>query len=92
MKTILSKVLLLNMAVMLLFSCKKDETQAIATAGKAGSLNASQNTLVLTKANATTTAVTFTATAPDYGFQAAVTNTLQIAKKGTNFVGDKEVA
>jgi len=91
MKTILSKVLLLNMALLLLFSCKKDETQAVATAGKAGSLNASQNTLVLTKANATTTAVTFTATAPDYGFQAAVTNTLQIAKKGTNFVGAKEV-
>lgn len=91
MKTILSKVLLLSMAVTLLFSCKKDETQAVATAGKAAALNASQNTLVLTKANATTTAVTFTVTPPDFGYQAAVTNTIQIAKKGTNFVGAKEV-
>ena len=91
MKTILSKVLLLSMAVTLLFSCKKDENQAVATAGKSAGLNASQNTLVLTKANATTTAVTFTVTPPDFGFQAAVTNTLQIAKKGTNFVGAKEV-
>lgn len=80
------------MAAVLLFSCKKDETQAVATAGKAGSLNASQSTLVLTKSNATQTAVTFTVTAPDFGFQAAVTNTLQIAKKGTNFVGAKEIA
>lgn len=92
MKTILSKILLLNVVILLLFSCKKDETQAIATSGKAGSLSASQSTLVLTKANATQPAVTFTVTAPDFGFQAAVTNTLQIAKKGTNFVGAKEVA
>jgi hypothetical protein len=92
MKTILSKILLLNLVAMLLFSCKKDETQVVAASGKAGSLNASQNTLVLTKANATTTAVTFTATAPDYGYQAAVTNTLQIGVKGTNFVGAKEIS
>lgn len=91
MKTILSKILLLNVVILLLFSCKKDETQAVATSGKAGSLSSSQSTLVLTKANATQTAVTFTVTPPDYGFQAAVTNTIQIGKKGTNFVGAKEI-
>lgn len=91
MKTILSKILLLNVVLLLLFSCKKDEIKAVATSGKAGLLNASQNTLVLTKANATQTAVTFTVTPPDFGFQAAISNTLQIARKGTNFVGAKEV-
>jgi hypothetical protein len=91
MRTVLSKIILLNAVIFLLFSCKKDETQAVATTGTSAALNASQNTLVLTKANQSQTAVTFSLTAADFGFQAAVSNVLQIAKKGTNFVGAKEV-
>lgn len=92
MKNLISKILLLNVIVLLLFSCKKEEDQAIAKAtATSGTLAASQNTLVLTKANADQKAINFTIANPDYGFKAAVTNTLQIALKGTNFASPKEV-
>lgn len=94
MKKIISNIILLNLAVLLLFGCKKDEsTQVVAKAtATPGALTASQSTLVLTKANATQSALSFTLTNPDYGFVAAVKNTLQIAKKGTNFAAPKEIS
>jgi hypothetical protein len=93
MKRLISNILLLSIVSIVLFGCKKDETKAVAnTSASAGAqLTASQSTLVLTRANQTQTAVTFNLTKPNFGFDAAPTNILQIAKKGTNFVNAKEV-
>lgn len=92
MKRLISNILLLGIVSILVFSCKKDETRAIAnTSASAGSqLTASQSTLVLTRANQTQTAITFNLTKPNIGVEVAPTNILQIAKKGTNFAGAKE--
>jgi starch-binding outer membrane protein SusE/F len=91
MKTLMNRILLLSIASLMLGSCKKDETKITASDGKGAALTASASTLVLTKANAADKAITFTATAPDYGYAAAVTSTLQFAVKGTNFANPKQV-
>ncbi|MEO8794483.1 MAG: SusE domain-containing protein [Daejeonella sp.] len=91
MKALFNKFILLSMMSMLIWSCKKDEVKVIArTDGAAGTLTTSSSTLVLAKANATQNAVTFTFTAPDFGYAAAVTSSLQLAAKGTNFANPKE--
>ena len=80
------------MISVLILSCTKDEIQVTASANPtAGALTASATTLVLAKENATKRAVAFNFTAPSFGFDAAVTNTLQLAVKGTNFANAKEV-
>lgn len=75
---------------MLILSCKKDEVRVTATDGTAAVLTSSSSTLVLAKVNAANTAVTFTLTAPDYGYESVVSSTLQIAVKGTNFADSKD--
>ncbi|WP_026899091.1 SusE domain-containing protein [Daejeonella oryzae] len=90
MKALFNKFFLLSIMSMLIWSCKKDEVRVIAADGKAAVLTASSSNLVLTKANAANTAITFTITAPDYGYDAAVTSTLQLGVKGTNFANAKE--
>lgn len=92
MKTFFRNLLLLSTTAVMLWGCEKEETRAVATDGKAATLTASATTLVLTKPNASNTAVTFTATKADFGFQAAVAYTLQLAVKGTNFASPKEIA
>ncbi len=68
-------------------ACKKDETRAVLTPGAKPTLTASTTTpnLVLTTANSNAAATTFNYTAADFGYQAAVTYTLQFDKKGGNF-------
>ncbi|WP_052176787.1 SusE domain-containing protein [Pedobacter aquae] len=56
-----------------------------------GNLSVTRNTLVLTKATEAQEAIKFNFTAPDFGYEAAVTNTLQFGLKGTNFANAKEV-
>lgn len=90
MKALFTKIFLLSIMSMMIWSCKKDEVRVTATDGKAAVLTASSNTLVLAKADAAKTAVTFTLTAPDYGYDAAVTSTLQLGVKGANFANAKE--
>lgn len=68
-----------------LTACKKDETRVVLTPGAAQQLTASATTATLTSATATGNAVTYTWTPTDYGYQAAVSYTLQFAKRGTNF-------
>ena len=94
MKTLINKLLVFGfMAVLVASSCKKDENKAVMPSDSTpGKLNASATALTLTKANETQDAVTFSFTNPDYGFQAAVTNTLQLAVAGTNFSAPKEVS
>jgi hypothetical protein len=94
MKNLITKFLALSsLALLMLPSCKKDG--AIVTVDPstttAATLTSSSTAPALVKANLKTTAVTFTTTAPKYSYNAAYTNTLQVAVKGTNFTSPKEV-
>lgn len=78
---------------MVFASCKKDGDLITASSTPtAGALTASATTISLSKATLTGNAVTFTSTNANFGYNAAVTSTLQIAVKGTNFSAPKEVA
>lgn len=92
MKSHIIKTLACGIMMLMLWSCKKDEVKSVASdAPTSGTLKASATTLVLEKAKEAETAVTFTLTEADYGFKAAVKNTLQLAVKGSNFAAPKEV-
>ncbi|MBS1533261.1 MAG: SusE domain-containing protein [Bacteroidetes bacterium] len=91
MKTVLTKFLAISsVGLLMLASCKKEGAKVIATSNKAGAIQASSTTVVLTKAQIADTAITFTFTNPNYGFQAAATNTLQIDVPSDNFATPKE--
>lgn len=66
-------------------ACKKDETQVVIQPGAAPTVTASANNLVLLQDKATDKAVTYTWTPASFGYQAAVTYTLQFDKKGGDF-------
>ncbi|MDN3587844.1 SusE domain-containing protein [Pedobacter aquatilis] len=91
MKSIFLKSLAFSIIALSLWSCKKDETRAIATSGSGGALQTSATSVVLDKSKLTATVVTFSLTDANFGYQAAVSNTLQLAVKGTNFAAPKEV-
>lgn len=94
MKTILNKFLAAgSIALLIMASCKKDEMKVTATSGTAGTLSANSTTLVLAKAKAadTTTVVSFKFSKADYGFNAAVTNTLQIDATADNWASPQSV-
>jgi hypothetical protein len=81
MKKIFSKFIALSsIGLLLLPACKKSGELVTSNGGKAGALTASATTLVLdkTKLNDPSAVINFSFTAPDYGFSAAVNNTLQI--------------
>jgi hypothetical protein len=93
MRTLITKILTFGgLALLMLSSCKKDGQIVSVTSSSttAATLASSTTTPALVKANLTTTAVTFTATAPKYGFTASVTNTLQLDVKGDNFATPKK--
>jgi hypothetical protein len=89
MKSIFFKSLALSFIALSLWSCKKDETRAIANAGSGGSLKSSATSVILDKSMLTTNVITFTLTNANFGYQAAVANTLQLSPKGANFAADK---
>jgi starch-binding outer membrane protein SusE/F len=91
MKKSIQSSILIALAVVSFCSCEKDEIKTIAYTGRPGSLTASPTTLVLTSTNANDTVETFSWVPTDYGYQAAVKYTLQIAKGGTNFTAPKEI-
>lgn len=90
MKLTVFKSLAIAFLAIAISSCEKQEDRAVATAGTGGSLKSSATALVLNKSMLESNVITFTLTNPDFGYQAAVTNTLQIAVKGTNFASAKE--
>jgi hypothetical protein len=96
MKKILTPLVALCVLFLLVVtSCKKDETQVISAIGNSGTIAASTTTPPLALATEANTAVTFTLSAPTpvTGYQSvAVTYTLQIGKKGSNFVVPQEVS
>lgn len=90
MKLNVFKSLALTFMSIALFACEKQEDRAIATSGTGGTLKSSATTLAIDKTMLTNNVITFTLTQPIFGYQAAVTNTLQLAVKGKNFVDAKE--
>jgi len=89
MKTLLTRLLAFSaIGLLLLSGCKKTGALVTSNGGTPGALTASVSTLVLdkTKVNdVTNAAVTFNFTQPNYGFSAAVTNTLQIDVPSDNW-------
>jgi len=96
MKKILTPLLALcGILLLVITSCKKDETQTTAAIGNSGNIVASTTTPPLALATEANSAVTFNLSAPTpvTGYQSvAVTYTLQIGKKGSNFVVPQEVS
>ncbi len=89
MKSIVLKSLAFSLLVLLLWSCKKDGTLSTATVGTGGALKSSATAVALDKSMLTTNVVTLTFTNADFGYQAAITNVLQISTKGSGFVAAK---
>lgn len=93
MKTLINKILAsTGLVLLILSSCKKDGalTKVSSSTTTPATLTASTTTPALNKANLTTTAITFTTTAPSYGYNAAYTSTLQLDVKGDNFATPKK--
>lgn len=78
------------LAIMMVWSCDKDEDQAVLSLKSAPILKASANTLSLSSANANNNAITFTITPAEYTPAVEITNILQFAVSGTNFALVKE--
>lgn len=93
MKTsFIKNISLLGLLLFLFSACEKDEVRVVARAeGTAAVLSASASSLTLQKANAQNQAINFTWTKADFGYPAALTNTLQLALAGSNFANPKEV-
>jgi hypothetical protein len=88
MKKNLTKLLAVgSLGLLLLPACKKSGDLVTTNGGKAGALTASATTLPLNKALVSdpTTAISFTFTKANYGYSAAITNTLQIDVPGDNW-------
>ncbi|QJD95064.1 DUF5116 domain-containing protein [Mucilaginibacter robiniae] len=94
MRKILTTLLAISSILLLFSSCKKDETKVYSSVGSAGTLTASSTSPALTQATSTSTAVTFSLSAatPVTGYQTGVTYTIQIGKKGSNFVAAQEIS
>ncbi|REC79112.1 DUF5116 domain-containing protein [Chryseobacterium elymi] len=73
----------------LLMSCEKDEDQATLGQGSTPVLSADATTLVLIKDNEANKAVKFDWVNPVFDTKVALTNSLEVAAAGTNFVGAK---
>lgn len=91
MKQLIAYITCTGFAIFLLSSCKKDITETVMKEGVPPVLTASPATIVLTAAVEADTVETLSWSASDYGFRAAVSYTVQIAKAGTNFSNPKEV-
>ncbi|WP_228375778.1 SusE domain-containing protein [Chryseobacterium taiwanense] len=75
----------------LITSCEKDEDQAVLGEGTNPTLLADANTLILKKEDEANKAVKFDWVNPQFNIQVAASNTLEIAKAGTNFGTSKNV-
>ena len=91
MKNIFKNLFLICTIAFLAGACKRDVQMTMLKTGVPGALSSSQTSLVLSAATAADTVITFSWNPSDYGFDAAIGYTLQIAKVGTNFATPKEV-
>jgi hypothetical protein len=90
MKSFIIKSVMLGLMTLSLWSCKKDETKAIAADGTGGEITSSVAAVTISKEGLTADVISFSWKNPSYGYQAAVTNTLQLDVKGNNFATPKE--
>ncbi|MBK0381781.1 SusE domain-containing protein [Pedobacter sp. SD-b] len=90
MKKIFHKILPLGFMMLAFVACKKDEVKTIVNPGEGSTLSVSANNVVLDKSMLDKNVVTFNLTAANFGYNAAVTNVLQLAAKGSNFASPKE--
>ena len=90
MKSLIFKSLAFSLITLSLWSCKKDETRSVATAGTSGSLSSSVSSIVIDRTMLESKVITFNLTDANFGYQAAISNVLQLAVKGSNFANPKE--
>ena len=90
MKSFIIKSVMLGLMTLSLWSCKKDETKAIAGNGTGGTITSSVSSLSLDRSKLAADVITIKWSNADYGYQSAVSNTLQLAVKGTNFAKTKD--
>ncbi|MDB5014522.1 MAG: hypothetical protein JWQ25_2724 [Daejeonella sp.] len=91
MKALIYKLYTLSVVALIFVSCQKDETITTATSGTPGTVSATSTNLVLTKADAAKSALTISWAKTDYGYDAAVKNTLEVSVKGNNFATKQEI-
>ncbi len=82
----------LLLLMLTIFSCKKDITQTVKTDGIAPSVSLSPATVSLSAATAADTVETISWTNADFGYKAAVTYTVELAKSGSSFSAAKTVS
>lgn len=94
MKKIFFSILALSgLALLMLSSCKKDETRVTSSLGNTGTLAVSSTSPALSLATGANVATTFSWPAtPVSGVASTVTYTIQIDKKGNNFKSPREIA
>jgi|LakMenEpi03Aug12_release.lakeMendotaPanAssembly.Ray.scaffolds.fasta_scaffold110243_2 hypothetical protein len=91
MKTLFNKFLFVATLSSMLWACKKEGQLVTVGTGTAAVITTSATSVVLTKPNLANVAVTVSMAPANFGFDAAITNTIQIAKTGTSFASAKEV-
>ena len=92
MKSLIIKSIALGLITIGLWSCKKEETKVVASSGTAGTLTSSVAALVMDKTMLNSDVIKLDLTSASFGYQAGITNTLQMALKGTDFKTPKEIA
>ena len=85
MKATLKNSILLLMVSSSFWSCTKDAAKVTINPGPTTQLTVTNTTLVLLQANAANQATSFTWNEADFGFPAAISYSIQLAKGGTNF-------
>lgn len=85
MKTWFNKIFFISLALILLWSCKKDETKIFLENGAKQTLSVSSSSLVLVPADAAKEAIIFAWDAVQYGYPAGSSYTLQFDKAGGTF-------
>jgi len=90
MKSFIIKSVMLGLMTLSLWSCKKDETKAIAVDGTGGTITSSVASVSLDRSKLASDVITIKWTNANFGYQSAASNTLQLAVKGTNFATTKD--
>jgi hypothetical protein len=92
-KIFISFLAMSSMLLLMLSSCKKDETKAYSSIGGTGTLSASTTSPALSKANSDNNAIIFNWQSTTVtGNASAITYTLQFDKKDNNFAAAREIA
>lgn len=89
MKKNIKLLMILGIAALVIAACKKDMETTTLKEGAAPVVTLSPANITLTAATATDTVETISWSAADYGYSAAVSHTVEIAKTGTNFANAK---